>query len=138
MQDTDGGEPLPVGPPGVSRPLVAPDGRAVAERTEGGPVLFTIGAPDVRPCPGLEAGDIPIAWSFDGRWLFFRRERPPIVEIRRVELSSGRQNLVRAVAFPDPAGVRTSGWVRVTPDGKYYAYSFERVLSDLYLAEGLQ
>jgi len=60
------------------------------------------------------------------------------VEIHRVELSSGRQTLVRSLVIPDPAGVRTPEWVSATPDGKYYAYSFERVLSDLYLVEGLK
>jgi eukaryotic-like serine/threonine-protein kinase len=141
VQDTDGGDPVPVGPPGVSRPIVAPDGRMAAELLDHGqrPVLFKLDAADVaRPCAGLEVGDIPIAWSPDGRWLYFTRERTPMVEIHRVELSSGRRNLVWSVAIQDPAGVRTFGRVRVTPDGRYYAYSFERVLSDLYLVEGLK
>jgi len=110
-----------------------------AEVTQRGPVLFRLDAPDdVRSCPGLQDGDVPIAWSPDSRSLFFTRERTPMVEIHRVELSSGRRNLVWSVAIQDPAGVRTSGRVRVTPDGRYYAYSFERVLSDLYLVEGLK
>jgi len=64
--------------------------------------------------------------------------RTPTVEIRRVELSSGREKIVRALVIQDPPGVRPPEWVRATPDGKYYAYSFERVLSDLYLVEGLK
>jgi WD40 repeat protein len=66
VQDTEGGDPLPIGPPGVRFPIVAPDGRTVAAFTQGGPVLFTIGASDARPCPGLDAEDVPIAWSPDG------------------------------------------------------------------------
>lgn len=86
----------------------------------------------------LETGDVPIAWSVDGRALFFTRVRTPTVEIHRVELSTGRQKLVRSLVIQDPAGVRTPGWISITPDGKYYAYSFERVLSDLYLVDGLK
>jgi eukaryotic-like serine/threonine-protein kinase len=139
VQDTEGGEPRPVGPAG-SRPIVAPDGRTVAEVTESGPVLFSLDAPGTRACPGLDVGEKPIAWSLDGRWLFVSRPRPMMVEIHRVELSSGRRNLVWSVAIQDRAGVRAVRGVDslVTPDGKYYAYSFERVLSDLYLIEGLK
>ena len=140
VQDTEDGDPLPIGPPGVFFPIVAPDGRTVAAFTQGGPVLFTIGASDARPCPGLDAEDVPIAWSLDGRALFFARRGALTLEIHRLELSSSRQKLVWSLANQDPAGVRTQvpGWVRLTPDGKYYAFSFERVLSDLYLVEGLK
>ena len=137
VQDTEGGEPIAVGPPG-SRPIVAPNGRMIAELTERGPVLIKLGSADVQPCPGVEAGDVPIAWSLDGRALFFRHVRTPTVENHRVELSTGRQKLVRSLVIQDTAGVRTPEWVTITPDGKYYAYSFERVLSDLYLVEGLK
>jgi dipeptidyl aminopeptidase/acylaminoacyl peptidase len=137
VQDTDRGEPIPVGPPG-SRPIVAPDGRRIAESTERGPVLVTLGAADAEPCPGLEADDVPIVWSPDGHALFFTRVRPPTVEIHRVELSTGREKRVRSLVIQDPAGVRPPEWVRVTPDGKYYGYSFQRILSDLYLVEGLK
>ena len=138
LQDTEGGDPLPIGPPGVLHPIVAPDGRTVAAFTQGGPVLFTIGASDARPCPGLDAEDVPIAWSLDSRALFFTRRSALTVEIHRLELSSSRQKLVWSLANQDPAGVRTIFSVRLTPDGKYYAFSFERVLSDLYLVEGLK
>jgi hypothetical protein len=39
---------------------------------------------------------------------------------------------------PDPAGVTGLIRIRITPGGTYYAYSFRRLLSDLYLAEGLK
>jgi serine/threonine protein kinase/Tol biopolymer transport system component len=137
VQDIDDGEPIPIGPPGGG-PIVAPDGRMIVESTERGPVLIKLGAPDAQPCPGLEGGDSPIAWSLDGRALFFTRVPTSTVEIHRVEVSTGRQNLVRSLVIQDPAGVRTPLRVSITPDGKYYAYSFERVLSNLYLVEGLK
>jgi hypothetical protein len=73
-----------------------------------------------------------------GRALFFTRVRARTVEIHRVALSSGRETLVRLLVIPDSADVRTPEWVSATPDGKYSAYSFERVLSDLSLVEGLK
>jgi hypothetical protein len=38
----------------------------------------------------------------------------------------------------DPAGVTAIICVRMTADGKAYAYSFSRELSDLFLVEGVR
>ena len=142
VQDTEGGDPLPIGPPGVRFPIVAPDGRTVAAFTQGGPVLFTIGASDARPCPGLDAEDVPIAWSLDGRALFFTRRSGLTLEIHRLEFV---QQPAKAGVVAGESGSRGRKNSRKpfgtgpTPDGKGpYAFSFHRVLSDLYLVEGLK
>lgn len=58
---------------------------------------------------------------------------------QNVGIVQRRHDLMRTVAVPDSAGIRTAFFVLpVTPDGKYYAYSYERLLSDLYLVEGLK
>jgi Tol biopolymer transport system component len=143
MQDTNDGDPVQIGPLGIRNPTVAPDGRTVAALTERGPVLFTIGVDDLQPCRGLDALDVPIGWSSDGRALFFTRARGSTVEIHRLEVSSGRERLLWSLAHQDAAGALIpgggpGGGIRLTPDGKYYAYSFIRSLSDLYLVEGLK
>jgi hypothetical protein len=143
VQDIDGGDPEAIGPPGIRHPLVAPDGRSVAGFLQSGPVCFTIGGNDVRPCPRLVPGDEPIGWSGDGRALFFARAHGLTVDVQRLDLATGRGTLLRTLANPDPAGASRPGTgptqgVRVTPDGKYYAYSFIRTLSDLYLVAGLK
>ena len=38
----------------------------------------------------------------------------------------------------DPAGVEYLGPIFPTPDGKTYVYGYRRLLSDLYLVEGLK
>ena len=38
----------------------------------------------------------------------------------------------------DPAGVTAVLNVRMTADGKSYAYSFDRELSDLFVVEGVR
>jgi hypothetical protein len=38
----------------------------------------------------------------------------------------------------DSAGVAPFGGIRVTPDGKAYAYSFLRVLGELFVVEGVR
>jgi hypothetical protein len=66
-----------------------------------------------------------------------------VVDLQRLELSTGRRMLLHTLASPDRAGASPPGSgarqaIRVTPDGKYYAYSFIRSLSDLYLVDGLK
>jgi len=39
---------------------------------------------------------------------------------------------------PDPTGISDIGRVVMTPDGDAYAYAYSRVLSNLYLVEGLK
>ena len=54
-----------------------------------------------------------------------------------VDLGSGAREAVMEISAPDPAGVGRTMPPVVTPDGRYYAYSVHRVLSDLYLVHGL-
>lgn len=45
---------------------------------------------------------------------------------------------MRTLAPNDSAGVTAIVNVRITPDGKSYAYSFDRELSDLFLVDGVR
>ncbi len=38
----------------------------------------------------------------------------------------------------DPAGVEFLGPIRLSSDGKSYVYGYRRLISDLYLVEGLK
>ena len=42
------------------------------------------------------------------------------------------------MAAPDAAGTYRMDNFLVTPDGKTYAYTYRRILADLYLVEGLK
>jgi len=55
-----------------------------------------------------------------------------------VDLATGRREDWKELAPSDPAGVKTISPVRFSADGKSYAYSYYRVLSDLYVVEGLK
>jgi Tol biopolymer transport system component len=143
-QDIDGGEPRPVGPPGIRLPTLAPDGRIIAAL---GPdrqmILFSIDGGAPRPSRGLESGDEPIRWSSDGASLFVTRYIGRSTEVHQLELSTGHRKLLWKLAAQDPAGAFPPGFgtghgVRLTPDGKAYAYSYMRNLSELYLVDGLK
>ena len=55
----------------------------------------------------------------------------------RVELSNGRREPWRTITPQDPAGLWAAD-LMLMPDGNSYAYNCKRLLSDLYLVEGLK
>jgi len=54
-----------------------------------------------------------------------------------VDLATGKRQIVNAISVGDPAGVTAITNMRITRDGKSYAYSYARDLSGLYLVEGV-
>jgi len=58
--------------------------------------------------------------------------------ITRIDLATGKRTVWKQIVPADAAGVDAIGGVRITPDAKSYVFSFPRVLSDLYVVEGLK
>ncbi len=54
-----------------------------------------------------------------------------------MELATGRREVWRELAPPDPAGV-TFVQPILTRDARAYVYTYHRYLSDLYLVSGLR
>ncbi len=126
-------------------PVVSPDGRSVAAVAESGTLtLYPVEGGHSHPVPGGLGGDEPLRWSTDGRSLYVRRGSggPPARTlsgwIDRIGMAGGTRQPWRELAPADPAGVFIMGDVRITPDGKSYAYQFVSSLGSLYLAEGLR
>jgi len=90
-----------------------------------------------RLVKGMSKGDLPIGWTADGESLFIQDEQENPAGVYRLDLTTGRRRLFREFSPSDPAGIRAS-IVHVTPDGKAWAYTYLRTLSDLYLAEGVK
>ena len=134
----DGGEPQTVGPPGIESPSVSPDGRTVVAVAANQLVVFTVDRAETRPCPGAAPGDWPLRWSADGRVLFVGHVKGRSTEIYRLELATGRRTFLKAIGPRDTAGMFGPPEVRLSADGKSYAYSFWRSLSNLYLVDGLK
>src|SRR3984893_18573755 len=116
-------------PDGHSIAAVGPDDKAY---------LFPVPAGDPVPIRGLQAGEVPVAWTADGRSLYIYRGGELPAKVYRVEITTGNRVLWKQLTPPDPAGVEFVGPVLPTPDGKSYVYGYRRLLSDLYLVEGLQ
>jgi hypothetical protein len=118
---------------------VAPDGSAVAAVGPESKVwLYPVDGGEPRALFAVGANEVPLRFSADGRYLYTgaRRELPG--RIFRVELATGAREPWRTLLPVDPAGVRVIGNIHVTPDGASYAYTYNRLLSELYLVTGLR
>ena len=60
------------------------------------------------------------------------------VKVTRVDLASGRRDPWMEIIPADSAGVQSIPDVKFSADGKSYAYSMVRLLSDLYVVDGLR
>jgi Tol biopolymer transport system component len=139
VQDIAGGEPRALGPPSVAGAFASPDGRHICAGPLGGPAsIYGLDAGDPTPIKGLETGDYPIRWSQDGRSLICRRQQGLVTEVSAIEIATGRRVPLWHLAAVDPAGADTINLLAVTPDGKSYAYSYFRNISDLYVVDGLK
>ena len=57
--------------------------------------------------------------------------------IHRTNIATGRRTHLVDIRARDGAGLRLS-MLNITPDGKYYVHSFSRLLTDLFVVDGLK
>lgn len=145
IQDILGGSPRGVTPAiSVKRNhfeghYLSPDGRIFFSRDlseRGG--LYPIAGGEPRLIQGWLPEDIWVAWAADGRSIYVYHDDKTSATLYRLELATGRRELITTLAPSDTAGVTTIVNVRMTADGKTYGYSFSRELSDLFLVDGVR
>jgi hypothetical protein len=81
---------------------------------------------------------MPAGWSADGKQLFIPREGTVPQKVEKLELATGRVVPWKELTLEDVAGVTRIGPVRVAADGRAWAYTYVRVLSNLYVVDGLK
>jgi hypothetical protein len=148
LQPPDG-QPQPISPEGTEcRP--ARDGWAFCwhrQEDEGRVVPFgelrSLDGGETRPMSWIRPDaccNVPVAWSTDGRHVFVAGRVEPPFRVFRVDLATGRREPWLETSPPDAAGVDQVNVLgaALTPDGRYYAYSYFRTLSDLFLVDGVR
>ena len=100
--------------------------------------IYSLDGDDPTPIKGLETGEQPIRWSQDGRSVICRRQQGLVTEVSAIEIATGRRVPLWHLAAIDPAGADRINSLAVTSDGKSYAYSYFRNISDLYVVDGLK
>jgi Tol biopolymer transport system component len=118
--------------------VVSPDGRLMFARdVTGKGMLYPIAGGEARPVLGWLAEDIWITWSGDGRSALVYQDEKTFAAVYRIDMATGKRDLVATFAPSDSDGVTAIVSVRMTADGKTYAYSDTRELSDLFLVSGV-
>jgi len=141
LRDLAGGKPRALTPEGYTQTgFSSPDGKWIAVRGPDGKMYLcplSGGAP--TPVPGIEIGEGITQRTADGRFFFVNRvDRNEVpLKVYRVEMATGRRELWKELVPGDPAGVSsiTPLW---TPDGSAYVYAYQRILSDLFLMDGVK
>jgi len=125
----------PVTPEGISDGWVAPDGRTIIGKANGGYVLCTVGGAATRPALGVRPDDDFAGWSADSRAVFVTSGDVPL-RLERLDLATSHRTLIALLAPRDRAGVLAVAAVDVVPDGRGYAYSYIERLSTLFTISG--
>jgi Tol biopolymer transport system component len=144
-QDIQGGEPRAISGGeglvlGSSRGL-SPDEKYVAaiDINDRKIRIVPVEGGSSRPAPGAEPNEVPAGWTADGRSLYiYSRVTVVPTKVYLVDVASGQRKLWKEIMPADPAGTYGINSLAVNPDGKSYVYNLPRILSDLYLLDGLK
>ncbi len=141
LQNSSEEKPLPISPEGID-PLVlvlSPDGQqVVGVGPDEKAYFYPVAGGDAKAVPGIEMGEQPIQWSDDAKAIYFYKPGDLPAKVYRLDLSTGHKTLWKELMPSDSAGVSRIGPILITPDAKSCLYGYHRILSDLYLVEGLK
>jgi eukaryotic-like serine/threonine-protein kinase len=142
LMDVPQGKPRPITPEGVGvvnyTRFVSPDGQSfIGLDQEGHSLVYSVQSGEGKPVPGLNPGEVAFGWTGDGKSVYAYRPTVPAL-VYRVELSTGHRQLWKELNPPDPAGINFIRTPHISADGKAYAYNYSRVLSELFLVDGLK
>src|SRR6185503_15686684 len=119
--------------------LVSPDGKLlVASDDKGNPQLYPLAGGEPKAIAGLGADDIVIRWGPSEGSLYVARPNELPTKVYRLDLGSGRKELVKELLPSDPAGILGPIGIFMTPDARAYVYGVNRTLSNLFIEEGLK
>ncbi|MBV9300649.1 MAG: protein kinase [Acidobacteriaceae bacterium] len=139
IADLENAKARPVTAEGVRSlpPGLVLNGKYLVGTTSGKLCLYPVKGGDPEIPPGIREGERVAGWSSDGSALlvYSRNEFP--YKVYRLD-PNGKRDLLLGVTPTDRAGLAGGGTIRVTPDGKSYAYSVSQGLSELQLVEGLK
>jgi len=100
--------------------------------------MFPVAGGEPVVIAGLVAGTFIAGWSGDHRELFvFHGSRFPL-PVERLDWKTGKREPLLEIEPADRAGLRGINTLRVSSDGRNYAYSVPQQLEELHSIEGLK
>ena len=141
LLDTEapGAAPKAVTPEGVLAGFATPDGKfLLARNAKHEYSLFPVnGGVPQKLNLDIQPDEFAAGFIDNGKGLLVRTRGLPL-KITRVDMASGKRTPFKEIGPSDPAGAQSIPVIRFSADGKSYAYSLGRWLSDLYVVDGLK
>ena len=131
-----GGPAQAVTPEGVRMTRLSPDGRRAVVTDDVKVRLMSV-PPEVsatRELGELESGNRIVTWSEDGAALILAKPIANGVELYRWDIASKAKSRLRDIHYPEDNSEFFS--IVASPNGKWYAMSYQKDLGVLYLVRG--
>jgi len=137
LLNTKSGVTRPITPPGTSDAIISPDGQHVIARNSSNKfAVYSVSGGEPGSVEGLAIDEFPIQWDIFNRKLYVWNRKLP-AKIFLLDITTGARVLWLEITPEEVSGL-LYGEVIITPDGRSYGYRYRRVLTDLFLAEGLR
>ena len=137
--DLEGGKPQAVGPPGFQGWAVTSDGKKLAGRNLAGEaVVFDKETQKMQTIPGISPDESIMRWSEDGQAVLVGASTPWQAEVYRVDVGTGKRSLLQKMELSEKAGSSVNLRIYYSERSKTYVYDSRRILSTLYVVEGLE
>ncbi len=115
---------------------VSPDEtRVIALSEEGKAIIYSTEGKSSEIIPEV-VNMFPVKWT-DEDIIYFVHQADVPARVYQFDLKTRKLTLWKELAPPDIAGVQSVGLVVMAPKASSYAYSYRRILSDLYLFKDL-
>lgn len=140
VQDIETGAARAITPPGVYlyRNTISPDGKWLAVATRGTLTVYPTDGSEPRELrKDLQLTDRAIRWNQDGTRLYVRDLGFP-TRVDAIDVKTGARTPLHELLVRDAVGSSGVGEIRMTPDGKSYAFGYTRTLQNLYQVTGLK
>jgi len=139
LQDVNGGKPMPLSPALFLNSVeISPDGKWIAGNNEDGKLVVS-GSDGAHPHILATKNLVSAAgWSADSRCVLVRDMRSLPARVSSINAATGASKPWREIGPSNLTGVEAIYRLMVTPDLRSYVYSADRVLVQLFLAEGLK
>jgi len=136
--DVARGTPHPLTPEGTAGATVTPDGKyLLALDTQRSLWLYPIAGGEPRKLAIVLLPNEYVLKFLDANSLLLGTRRIPL-DVTRVDITTRRRELWKQIVPADSAGVQSIALIRFSADGKSYAYTISRILSDLYVVDQLK
>jgi WD40 repeat protein len=133
-------QPIDGEPKAVQRngALPSPDGKRFICRQAAERGTCDLETDQFTPIPGSRDLTAVSGWASDGDAVYASIGATGSQDVYRVSVKTGARSLVRRLELADPAGLVLLSPPSLSADGKAYAYTVTRIMSQLFVISGLQ